>query len=69
MTVLVLDQMQMLDQQVAAARPVGQQAADFLQRRGCRPDGPWGSCGLCGRGLRSRQILKAWNGLACLSGS
>ncbi len=32
--VMILDQMQMLDQQIAPARPVGEQRAHFLKRRG-----------------------------------
>ena len=33
MAVMVLDQMQMLDQQIAPARPVGQQRPHFVERR------------------------------------
>ena len=34
MAVMVLDQMQMLDQQIAPARPVGEQRAHLVERRG-----------------------------------
>ena len=34
MAVFVLDEMQMLDQEIAPARPVGQQALNFFERRG-----------------------------------
>ena len=34
MAVVVLDQMQVLDQQIAPARPVGQQRAHLRERRG-----------------------------------
>ena len=34
MPVFVLDEMQVFDQQIAAARPVDQQRTDFLQRIG-----------------------------------
>ena len=33
MPVMVLDQMQMLDQQIAPARPVGEQRAHLVERR------------------------------------
>ena len=33
MAVMILDQMQMLDQQIAPARPVGEQRAHLLERR------------------------------------
>ena len=33
MAVMVLDQMQMLDQQIAPARPVGEQRAHLVERR------------------------------------
>ena len=32
MAVFVLDEMQMFDQQIAPARPIGQKRLDFLQR-------------------------------------
>ena len=32
MAVMVLDQMQMLDQEIAPARPVGEQRAHFIER-------------------------------------
>ena len=34
MAVVILDQMQMLDQQIALARPVGEQRAHLIQRGG-----------------------------------
>ena len=43
MAVLVLDQMEVLDQQVAAARALAKERADFLQRARGRPGGLSGS--------------------------
>ena len=34
MAVMILDQMQVFDQEIAPARPVGEQRAHFIQRRG-----------------------------------
>ena len=49
MAVMVLDQMQMLDQQIAPARPVGQQRAHLVERAADRPGGP-SACGAAGGG-------------------
>jgi len=40
--IFVLDQVQVLDQEIAAPRPVAEQQFDLVPRRSDRPDGPWG---------------------------
>ena len=51
MAVAVLDEMQMLDQQIAPARPVAEQRAHLVERRGSiwRPFGVLRRRGACGR--------------------
>ena len=44
-TVLVLEQMQEFDQQIAPARPVAEQRPHLRQRLRDRPGGPWACCG------------------------
>ena len=62
MAVVILDEVQMLDEQIAPARPVGEQRKHFLERfridltalRGARRAAPPGSPAVVGRQCRRR---------------
>src|SRR4051794_4272484 len=51
MAVLILNQMQVLDQEVAAARPVGQQRLDFLECRRLDLAALWGAARASAAGI------------------
>ncbi len=53
MTVMVLNQMQMLDQEIAPARPIGQQARALPRALSDRPGGP-SACAAAGAARRPR---------------
>ncbi len=65
--VLVLNQMQMLDQQVAAARPVAQQRLDLVQRARGRPGGPSAYGGLRRLAAGIRRCPQIWADCECSS--
>ena len=60
MAVVVLDEMQMLDQQIAPARPVGRAARAPRRARPGRPGGPW-ACAAGGGGRLRARCRRRWS--------